>query len=96
MRNPNLSGFTLFYHPGKGWQMSVRREGEPGWCVSPNIPEEQAQSIFSLLETSGHPDGPWTVRAPIVGQAGQLGLVEEIAWLSVAIQNLTEAIDGMA
>jgi len=60
-RSQNLSGFTLFEHPGKGWQMSVRRQNEAGWDVK-MIPAEQAAVILALLENSGHPDGPWQVR----------------------------------
>lgn len=60
-RSRQLDGFTLFYHPGRGWQMSVRRKDESGWDVK-IIPDEQAAVILALLETSGHPDGPWNVK----------------------------------
>lgn len=63
-RSTEISGFTLFWNgdrrEGKtpGWQMSVRRKGEEGWDVS-RIDDAQAQSVFSILQHSGHPDGPW-------------------------------------
>lgn len=60
-RSRELTGFTLFHHRGKGWQMSVRREGEREWDIK-IIPDEQAATILGMLETSGHPDGPWTVK----------------------------------
>lgn len=44
-----LSGFTLFEHRGRGWQMSVRPKGEAGWIVKV-IPDEQARAILSQLE----------------------------------------------
>lgn len=60
-RSKQLDGFTLFMHQGKGWQMSVRRHGESGWSVQ-IITDEQAQAVLSMLEASGHPDGPMQVR----------------------------------
>jgi len=61
-REHELEGFTLFWNwTKKHWQMSVRRKGETGWSIS-HISEEQAAAILSMLETSGHPDGPWTVK----------------------------------
>ncbi len=60
-RSRELTGFTLFYHDPKGWQMSVRRENEQGWDVG-FIDEEKARAVLSILENSGHPDGPWTVK----------------------------------
>lgn len=60
-RETNLHGFTLFYHEGQGWQMSVRRKDEQGWDVK-IIDGVQAQAVLSMLEASGHPDGPITVR----------------------------------
>lgn len=67
-----ISGFTLFWSDSKydngkdppkvpGWQMNVRRKGENGWDCK-QITDEQAQAILSMLENSGHPDGPWTVK----------------------------------
>lgn len=72
MRSREISGFTLFWSDSKydngrdppkvpGWQMNVRRKGEQGWDCK-QITEEQAAAILSMLETSGHPDGPWTVK----------------------------------
>lgn len=62
-RSQTLTGFTLFYQPTKqAWQMSVRRDKETGWDVG-TIDEAKAQTILALLENSGHPDGPWTVKA---------------------------------
>lgn len=86
-RSSELSGFTLFHHPGKGWQMSVRRKQESGWDVK-IIPDEQAAVILSMLETSGYPDGPWSVKnaerrpasgvsVPTEGGAASTGLSEE-------------------
>lgn len=60
-RSGQLTAFTLFVHPGKGWQMNTRREDENAWSIT-TIPDEQAAAILSMLETSGHPDGPWTVK----------------------------------
>lgn len=62
VRSQNLTGFTLFYHIGKGWQMSVRRQNETGWDVG-IIDDEKAQAVLSILEHSGHPDGPWIVKS---------------------------------
>lgn len=62
VRSQNLTGFTLFYHDPKGWQMSVRRKGEVGWDVG-LIDEEKAQAVLSILGHSGHPDGPWIVKS---------------------------------
>lgn len=66
-----LEGFTLFYHPGKGWQMSTRRKGETGWSVQQGLVDEQVRPIFDLLEPIDHPDGPLQVKAPN-GAAGGL------------------------
>lgn len=71
-RSRVITGFTLFWSDSKfdsgkgmprvpGWQMNVRRKGEQGWDCK-QITEEQAAAILSMLETSGHPDGPWTVK----------------------------------
>lgn len=87
MRQPQISGFTLFENPGKGWQMSVRRQGEHGWDVKP-VTAEQATVILSLLEASGHPDGPFEI-----GRGGSLQ--EEVWYLTVAVRRLTGTIDGM-
>jgi len=86
MRQPQISGFTLFEHPGKGWQMSVRRKSESGWDVK-IIPAEQAAMVLSMLEASGHPDGPWTV--------SQGNLQEEVWYLTVALRQLTGTVEGM-
>lgn len=70
-RPREITGFTLFYQASQytradgtvkepGFQMSVRRKEEDGWDVKMITPE-QASVIFRLLETSGHPDGPWTL-----------------------------------
>lgn len=61
-RSSKLTGFTLFMHPGKGWQMSTQREGEHGYSIS-IIPDEDAQAILSMLQASGHPDGPYVVNS---------------------------------
>jgi|KBSMisStaDraftv2_1062788.scaffolds.fasta_scaffold00065_13 hypothetical protein len=87
MRQPQISGFTLFENPGKGWQMSVRRQGEAGWDVS-RVTAEQAAVILSLLEISGHPDGPWEV-----GRGDSL--LEEMWYLTTAVRRLTGTIEGM-
>jgi len=87
MRQPGISGFTLFEHPGKGWQMSVRRDGETGWDVS-IIPAEQAAVVLSMLEASGHPDGPWKVM--------QGNLQEEVWYLTIGLRQLAKTIEGMA
>jgi len=87
MRQPQISGFTLFENPGKGWQMSVRRRDEKGWSVS-HITPEQASVILSMLEASGHPDGPWKV-----GQGDSLQ--EEMWYLTGAVRRLTGTIEGM-
>lgn len=51
----NLSGFTLF-RTGKGWQLSIRVEGEDGWLVHAGFPDARAQTILQhvggLLPTS--------------------------------------------
>lgn len=76
-RSSELEGFTLFWNSSRagdrkpGWQMSVRRKGEQGWDIS-TIADEQAQAIFALLHTSGHPDGPITVRPAALDAAGHL------------------------
>lgn len=57
-----LEGFTLFYHPGKGWQMSTRRKGETGWSIQQGLVDEQVRPIFDLLEPIDHPDGPLQVK----------------------------------
>lgn len=61
IRSQTLTGFTLFFHHPKGWQMSVRRENEQGWDVG-FIDEDKARAVLALLANSGHPDGPWTVK----------------------------------
>lgn len=81
MRSQRLTGFTLFEHHGRGHQMSTRRDGESGWSVT-IIPDEQAAVILSMIETSGHPDGPWSV-------VRGCSAVEARA-------RLTEAFDGLA
>jgi hypothetical protein len=66
-RPREISGFTLFWNGDKrdgkipSWQMSVRRKGEEGWDVQ-RIDQSQADAIFRLLESSGHPDGPWQLK----------------------------------
>jgi hypothetical protein len=105
-----LSGFTLFHHPGKGWQMSTRREGQSGWSVS-IIPDRQAEAVLSMLETSGHPDGPWSVKEAACRHGRSVneecsgcdqmhGICRdfeiEISRLAEALNRLTEAIDGVA
>lgn len=82
-RPQTIEGFTLFQHYGKGWQMSVRRKGEAGWDVN-IVTEEQAEAVLSMLERSGHPDGPWTVV-----QDGSLQ--EELWYLRRAVHKLAEA-----
>ena len=59
-----LEGFTLFFHPGKGWQMSTRRAGERGWSVEQGLTDEQVRPIFDLLEPYGHPESPWRIVSP--------------------------------
>jgi len=86
MQQPQISGFTLFEHPGKGWQMSVRRVDERGWSIS-IISAEQAAVILSMLEASGHPDGPWKV--------AQGYLQEEVWYLTLALRQLTQTIDTL-
>jgi hypothetical protein len=43
-----LSGFTLF-QTGKGWQLSLRPQGEEGWSVHAGFPDEKAQEILSVV-----------------------------------------------
>ena len=45
-----LTGFTLFEHFGRGWQMAVRPEGEGGWIVN-IIPDDKAKEILAALES---------------------------------------------
>ena len=45
----SLSGFTLFRHPPRGWQMSTRLRGEDGWEVR-IIPDDQAQAILQSID----------------------------------------------
>lgn len=70
-RPREITGFTLFYQGSRytkadgtvvepGFRMSVRRGDEDGWDVKRITPEE-ASVVFRLLETAGHPDGPWTL-----------------------------------
>lgn len=87
MRSRQLTGFTLFFHPGKGWQMSTRRHEETGWSIT-HIPQAQAEAVLSMLETGGHPDGPWSVKP--IGLEGELNVLGE------AIRALTEVINGVA
>jgi hypothetical protein len=99
-----LSGFTLFRHPGKGWQMSTQREGFSGWSVT-IIPDEQAAVALSMIEAT---DGPWRVRAARdvpVGESraftdyrsqAEVIFETELSRLGEAFTRLTEAIDGMA
>lgn len=62
-RSSELTGFTLFWQfTKKSWQMSVQRKNEKGWSIS-DVSEEQAKAVLSLLQTSGHPDGPMIVQA---------------------------------
>jgi hypothetical protein len=82
-RPQTIEGFTLFQHYGKGWQMSVRRKGEAGWDVN-IVTEEQAEAVLSMLERSGHPDGPWTVR--------DASVEEELWYLRRAVRKLTEVV----
>lgn len=42
-----LSGFTLFKVP-KGWQMSIRIEGEEGWSVR-IVSDELANNLLARL-----------------------------------------------
>ena len=87
MRRPtSLTGFTLFQN-NKGWQMSIRIEGESGWSVA-QISEEQAEAILSMLETSGHSDGPWTVV-----RKGELEA--ELWYLGRSLRGLTRAVGGI-
>lgn len=71
-RSGKLTGFTLFMHPGKGWQMSTQREGEHGYSIS-IIPDEDAQAILSLLQASGHPDGPYAVKSGVTSRVEDIG-----------------------
>jgi hypothetical protein len=90
-RPREIRGFTLFHHPGRGWQMSVRRKDEAGWDVK-IIPDEQARAILSMLETSGHPDGPWSVKQV----EEKLWLYEyEEEWKAAIVEN-TEVRHGLA
>lgn len=62
VRSKTIDGFTLFYQPTrKGWQMSIRRTGEPGWDIK-LVTEAEAQSIFTMIQAAGHPDGPMTLK----------------------------------
>lgn len=103
-RPREISGFTLFWNGDKregrepGWQMSVNRKGEPGWDVQ-RISEDQAKAIFALLISSGHPDGSWTVSAPVVAihdsKYGDPWPEILARWKEVTAEN-TEARDGLA
>lgn len=87
-RSRELQGFTLFYHPGRGWQMSVRRKDEPGWDVK-IIPDDQAAAILGILETSGHPDGPWIV-------SELRDLETDLHALAAMLRALTEVLNALA
>lgn len=112
-RPREISGFTLFwsdsrYDNGKdppkvpGWQMNVRRKGENGWDCK-QISDEQARAILSMLETSGHPDGPWTVKDITCRLKSEIQRPEDVAdflalvadWKTALIEN-TEARNGLA
>lgn len=67
-----LSGFTLFHHPGKGWQLSTREYGEDGWVVRTSFPDDKAQKILRLVGELV-PDGPPQVELP-VAEPGALDL----------------------
>jgi beta-lactamase class D len=45
----DLVGFTLFQHPGRGWQMSTRIKGEDGWFVG-YVDDAYAQELFDRLK----------------------------------------------
>ena len=45
-----LTGFTLFVHPGRGWQMSTRERGEEGWSVQ-IISDEVADRILKTVQS---------------------------------------------
>jgi hypothetical protein len=45
----DLVGFTLFQHPGRGWQMSTKIRGEDGWFVG-YVDDDYAQQLFDRLK----------------------------------------------
>jgi hypothetical protein len=85
-RPREIDGFTLFFNDTKmegkkpHWQMSVRRWKEAGWSIS-HITQQQAQTIFKLLENSGHPDGPWKIAEEFV----QADVVAPVAAISLIV-----------
>ena len=98
-RSREISGFTLFWNGDQredrkpGWQMSVRRKGEDGWDVS-RVTDAQAQAVFRLLETSGHPDGPWKLNG--LTDARDSYIVPQSAIdFETAATGLTEAFSGL-
>lgn len=91
VRSAELEGFSLFKVKDDKWQMSVRRKSEAGWDVK-HIPAEQAEAILSILETSGHPDGPITVVPLLSGQPalaadGSTSPAEWEAWVEALAAN---------
>lgn len=94
-RDSRLEGFTLFKND-KGWQMSVRRQGEHGWDVK-IVPDEDAQRVLSMLEANGHPDGPITIRSEAFTITDDLhsALVDAMTTRSHLTVALRAARDGL-
>lgn len=69
-----LDGFTLFFHAGKGWQMSTQRRGERGWSIEQGLTDEQVRPIFDLLEPQlNNPESPLRIKGSSRGEGGLFG-----------------------